>query len=420
MKKLIKFICAAIAATFALASAQATTYRLREGSNAESPYSFSDSNNWTVDDRPASTYPQSGDTIWLGIYSSSHQGYISLAGNYTVSDFTYQYNRLYLYRDSSASDQVSLTFTGTVGGSAYQHYYIYDGAKFIAGAQSSLKGALWDDNPSVFGIYNGGEVDVFGTIQSRHTTYNIEAGATLVFSPSTYQNFTSSSVNGNAGDVFNVTGGNVNFSNGLTVTGGNSAYANAINQSGGTITFGGNFTSAATDWTYTFSGGTLAITENATFGSNIALTIPASASVALDVASGKTFSAANFTADSTATIAKTGAGIFAYAPTAVAIAVNEGGIGFASASTYDLSRVSFAANTTIALNSLGATVSATSATIDNAVFTANLSGATAGTVVLNSSDSGLLAKAKTDLAKSVSEGFELVVSDTSQIGRAHV
>ena len=90
----------------------------------------------------------------------------------------------------------------------------------------------------------------------------VSDSATLYFAPTSYtQTSDSSRIN----DNFSITGGSVIFSNGLSVLGGNSSFNNTIAQSGGTVTFGGDFTSANSPWTYTFSGGTLETTANCAF-----------------------------------------------------------------------------------------------------------------------------------------------------------
>lgn len=418
MKKPIKLVCAAIAATFALV-ANAEVYRLDpELAGSSGPVNeFSSPSIWRVFDTSTESYvntesiPQAGDAIEMGDYEiknskpeRTNDGKIRIDNDYTVANFTKSYNKLRLY--SSENTTHSLTITGEIGGGGYQYFYINSGATLVASARSILYGAWWDSTPTYVYILNGGEVDVLGAISSCHINWDIPTGATLRLSPTVYTNFLGTT-SAQRGDVFNLSGGTMYVPNGLSVVGGASDFANTINQSSGLVSFGGNFTSEAS-WIYTFSGGTLAVTDNSAFGQNIALTIPASASVTFDVASDKTFSAANFAADSTAAITKTGAGTFAYAPTAASIAVNAGGIEFASASTYDLSNVSFASGTQIALNALGATISATSATIDNATFVAALPSA-AGPVlsVSDSSLAAVLTKAQTDLTAPA--GYALVI-----------
>lgn len=417
-------LLAALAIASAALSATATTYRLKPdlAGDTAAINDFSSPSCWQIDGVDAVTYPQPGDTIEMGDYKiknsrneRTHVGKIAVDNDYSISNFTYSYNKLHLYASEKEHASASLTITGALGGGSYQDYYIYDGVSFIAAAGSNISGALWDDRPTYCTLDSGSDAHFYGSIQSRHTVWTINSGATLTFAPSAYSNFTSDQVTQNAGDIFNVSGGNVYFPNGLSVTGGNAAYANAINQTSGSVSFGGNFTSAETGWAYTWSGGTLNITEDCAFGANIALTIPASSSVTLDVAEGKTFSAPSFDADSSATITKrNGNGIFAIAPTEATVTVAAGGIGFVTAAEYDLTKVSFGNNTKISLAALGATVNTyDSSLMENATFEASLSGVAAGTIVLNSNDSTLLSKAKTDLESSVPSGFALAVNGSA-------
>ena len=390
--------------------AKGDTYTLKSLGSSSSPVEFSDPANWTVNDVAATTYPQPGDTIVFGTGNTLYLMHLSLDGDYEISGVTQGFNSPCLYKSASASsDTVSLTFTGTVGGSAYQYYYANGGTKLVFAAGSTLKCATGDWSESRAYVTQTGEIDVLGTVTSRHMNWYVSDSATLYFAPTAY---TQTSDSSRIDDKFSITGGSIVFANGLSVRGGNSSYNNAITQSGGTITFGGDFTSANSPWTYTFSGGTLVTTANCAFGGNVSLVIPSSASVTLDVASGTTFSAANFNADSTAAIVKNGGGTFAFAPTTAPITVNDGAIGLSSAATYDLSNISLGSgvSASIALTALGARVDSLPNALAEATFSADLSAASAGTVVFYSNDATILAKVKGDLAVSVPDGFELVAN----------
>ena len=401
------------AGVFALGLAATTgadTYKLLNLGSSSSPVEFSDPANWTVSDVPATTCPQAADTILFGTGNQQYWAHLALDGDYTISGITQAFNVPCLYRSANASAaSVSLTFTGQVGGSSYQYYYANGGTKLVFAASSNLRCATGDWNESRAYVSQTGEIDVLGSLTSRHMNWYVSDSATLHFAPTSY---TQTSDSSRIDDHFFISGGSVTFPNGLTVTGGNSSFNNTIAQTSGTVTFGGNFTSANSPWTYTFSGGTLATTANCAFGGNVSLVIPASASVTLDVASGTTFSAANFNADSTATIVKNGGGTFAFAPTAASITINAGAIGLSSAATYNLSNVTLGngASAAISLIALGARLDSLPAALAGATFSADLSSATAGTVVFYSADATLLAKVGSDLASSVPAGFELVAN----------
>ena len=401
---------AAVAAIGFAVSAIADTYTLVNTSGtASAPAEFSDLNNWTVGGVTATTLPGAGDTItWEGgdwIYP-----YIALDGDYSVGSLTKSFRRPHWVKSSSAAaDVVTLTFATQLGAGAYQNYYVHGGVKMVIAAGASLQGATSDAVQSEITIQDGGEVDILGAVNSRHIKWMVKNGGTLYFAPTSYTQTThTSSIN----DQFNIddSASSIVFPNGLTVTGGNSSWANQFNHNNGTVTFGGSFTSVA-PWTYTWKDGTLAITDDSTFAATIALVVPASKSVTLDIASGKTFAAPGLSADSTSSITVTGGGTFSIAPTTAAIILQNGSLGLATAGTYDLSNVSVGAGaTTITLTALGARVDSLPAALATATFVADLSSAQAGTIVFQSADSSVLAKVKSDLAASVPQGFDLVVS----------
>lgn len=267
-----------------------------------------------------------------------------------------------------------------------------------------------DHTWSGMNIKSGAEADIYGAILSRVMKLEVNGG-TLVFAPASY------AIHGwgrseNDHDEINIASGSVSFPNGIAMTG-TFTVSNQVNQSGGTATFGGDFTSQMA-WTYTWSGGTLAITGDSTFGANVALIIPESASVSLDIASGKTFAAPGLSADSAASITVTGGGTFSIAPTLASIILQNSSLGIATSGTYDLANVSVGSGAaTIALTAFGATIDSLPAALASATFSADLSSVAAGTVVLNSSDPAVLAKVKADLDASAPEGMALVVSDTA-------
>ncbi|MBR1609578.1 MAG: hypothetical protein IJ678_08200 [Kiritimatiellae bacterium] len=388
------------------ASASADTYTIASLGSSSSPTEYSEPSNWTVNDEAATTCPGAGDTIRLGVgYTVGH---LALDDDFSVLNITQRYNLFYLHKSSAASaDTVSLTVTGTISDGGYQHFHVYDGVDFIVSSSCNLGWSYWDGGYSSLNLYNGGKAEIYGKISSRHVRYNLKAGSTMVFAPASYQ----AAMFSGAHDEFSIAdGATLTVPNGLTVTG-NAQSTQLINQNGGTVTFGGDFTSN-TPWTYTMNAGTLAITDDVAFGANVALVVPASKSVSLDIASGKTFSAPGLSADSTASITVTGGGTFSIAPTTAPIVLQNGSLGLATSGTYDLSNVSLGsgASASIALTALGARVDSFPAALADATFTADLSSVTAGTVVFLSADADVLAKVQSDLASSVPTGFALVVS----------
>lgn len=414
-KPSIRLTTAICAAALAI-GAHADTYILGGESNesnvgsASSPVSWSDTANWTPE-----AVPGSGDTIqWAPSKTSSHRhAYIMLDGDYTIYSLEQNYRTLHLYKDPDTSaETVSLTFATQLGGNGYQQSHeLNAGVKLVVPANATFACSPSDHTWSGMDIKSGAEADVYGSILSRVMKLDVNGGA-LVFAPASYAIHGWGRSNDDH-DEINISGGAASFPNGITMSGTSSTPNNQVNQSAGTATFGGDFTSQMA-WDYTWSGGTIAITDDATFGANVALIVPASSAVTLNIASGKTFAAPGLSADSSATITVTGGGTFSIAPTTAPIILQNGSLGLATSGTYDLSNVSVGSGAAIiTLTAFGATINSLPAALAGATFVADLSGAVAGTVILNSSDPAVLSKVKTDLDVSVPAGMSLVVSGTT-------
>jgi len=400
--------CAALCASAETYTLGAIDYENNIGS-ADSPWNWSTASNWNPEGVPGS-----GDSIqWAPPKTGSHRhAYISLNGDYTVGSLAQNYRTLHLYKDpNTVAETVSLTFATQLGNTGYQQSHeLNAGVKLVVSAGATYNCSPSDHTHSGMDIKSGAEADIYGSILSRVMKLDVNGG-TLVFAPASY------AVHGwgrseTDHDEINIASGSASFPNGIMMTG-TFTEPNQVNQSGGTATFGGNFTSQMA-WTYTWSGGTLAITDDSTFGANVALVIPASASVSLDIASGKSFAAPGLSADSTAAITVTGGGTFSIAPTTAPIILQNGSLGIATSGTYDLSNVSVGSGAaTIALTTFGATINSLPAALASATFIADLSNVAAGTVILNSSDPTVLAKAKSDLDSSAPAGMTLAVSGTT-------
>ena len=399
--------CAAIGASAETYTLGAIDYENNIGS-ADSPWNWSTASNWNPEGVPGS-----GDSIqWAPPKTGSHRhAYISLNGDYTVGSLEQNYRTLHLYKDpNTVAETVSLTFATQLGGNGYQNSHeLNAGVKLVVPASATYNCSPSDHAYSGMNIKSGAEADIYGSILSRVMKLDVNGG-TLVFAPASY------AVHGwgrseTDHDEINIASGAASFPNGITMTG-TFTEPNQVNQTGGTATFGGDFTSQMA-WTYTWSGGTLAITDDSTFGANVALVIPASASVSLDIASGKSFAAPGLSADSTASITVIGGGTFSIAPTTASIILQNGSLGIATSGTYDLSNVSVGSGAaTIKLTAFGATIDSLPAALASATFLADFSNVAVGTVVLNSSDQTVLAKAKSDLDASAPAGMTLAVSGT--------
>ena len=405
----------------ALLEAQAATYTLNESLGHTNHGSltdripFTDVSYWLVDGVAPATCPQSGDTItWDGTSTWGGTAYFTLSEDCTVGSLTDNYKCFDIIKANDVAGTMTLTFDAQLGTGGYQYWWVRDGVKLVVASTATHQFSYWSHGDTQLNIEDGGSAELYGKIQTRVMRINVNDGGTLLFDPSYFRS-NEKSPDGDSFDydAINVaSGGSATFPNGINMTLGNgSSYTEQFNQAGGSVTFGGNFTSAL-PWTYTWSGGVLNITDDSMFGANVALTVPASASVVLDVASGKTFSAPGLVADSTATITKTGGGTFAFSPNSASIVLEAGAIGLASAESYDLSNVTLGsgASASIAIIAMGARVNSLPAALSGATFTADLSGKPQGTVIFYSSDSTVLTKAMIDLAASVPSGFQLSVS----------
>lgn len=409
---------AILTAAAALAATALAETKVLRGENTESDVGSATSPvEWGVPDNwePVGV-PGREDTVNWAVDrpNSYHHAYIALDGDYSISMLTNNYRCLHLYKSPLAAESmVTFTVNTQLNGTGYtKGHEVNDGVKFVLPKDSLIVFSKGDHTYSGFDVKPGGALEILGSIQSRVMKLDIEDDASLVFAPASYAIPSWGRTNDDH-DEINITGGESSFPGGITMTGSASTPDNQINHSDGVVTFGGNFTSQM-PWTYTWSGGRLAVTDDVAFGSNVRLAVPASSSVTLDVAQGKTFAAPNITADSSATIEKTGDGVFSFSPVDASVAVRGGGIGLATDGTYDLSRVTFAQGTTVSLAALGATVNSYDASLEqNATFAADLSAASAGAIVLNSTSPALLEKAKTDLAGSLPSGFGFSINGTT-------
>ena len=411
-----------------LSSASAATYVLNErlgllNHGSESNLvSFSSPVSWLVDGAVPSTCPQSQDAItWSGISTWGGTAYLALDCSHSVASMSDSYKCFHLFRSpGAASGPVSLTFGKQLGIGGYQHYWLHAGTRLVLPAGSAFLCSLTDHTPTTLLVGEGAEAEIRGSVQSRALTCTVESGGSLVFAPTAY-----ASVNQNDStdglyhdhDEFNVSGGRASFPNGIRLTGtSQSSVPQQINLSGGTVEFGGDLVSTV-PWAFAWSGGTLKATASVEFGANVAVSVPASASVTLDVASGASFASRSFAADPTAVVTKTGPGMFAITPaTRASIRFDAGSLALSASGAYDLSKVSVGAGAkpSVRLLAMGVRIDALPQGLSGAAFEADFAGVTAGTAVLSSADPAVLDKVMKDLSKSVPAG-RLLVKDGDTI-----
>ncbi|MBO5648000.1 MAG: hypothetical protein J6S30_04500, partial [Kiritimatiellae bacterium] len=278
------FLCA-IADDFAL---------VKQGSST-APVDWTDISNWTNRTLGAMADRIPGENDHL-----KANAHVALNGDYTIDTYLDYYAHLHVFRTEGIDNTVSLTVKSKLGNGGYQRYNVYNGAKIVLSDTAILNGANGDAGPSIAYINDGGTMDVFGTVDSRHMEWDIKNGGVLNYAPKSY-----STGRWEVGhkDKFHVAG-TLNFPYGLNVQGQDKAVAQ-INHNSGTVTFGGDFSSVCS-WLYTWKAGTLAVTEDVLFPANVEVAVAANADVTVDVFTGKTFVIKNLNFSDGASLLKTG------------------------------------------------------------------------------------------------------------------
>lgn len=384
--------------------------------------SFSSPASWMVDGAVPSTCPQSGDAItWPGISTWGGTAYLALDVSHEVASMSDAYKCFHLFRATgAASESVSLTFSKQLGTGGYQHYWLHSGTRLVLPAGSAFLCSLTDHTPTTLLVGKGAEAEIRGSVQSRALACTVESGGSLVFAPTAYASVNqrdSSDGLHHDHDEFIISGGRVFFPDGIRLTGTTmSSVPQQINLSHGTVEFGGDFVSSI-PWAFAWSGGTLKVTASVEFGANVAVTIPASANVTLDVAPGASFAVRSFDADPTAVVTKTGPGMFAITPaTRAFIRFDAGSLALSASGAYDLSKVTVGAGVkpSVRLLAMGARIDALPPAFSDSTFEADFADVSAGTVVFCSADPAVLDKAMKDLSKSL-PADRLLVKDGDAI-----
>ncbi len=403
-----------------LIPAQAATYYWKP--NLAEPGLWTELSNWSTESiagADAAALPGAGDSLSGGDKPTSNDGNYNFdlgGGDYTISGWIvpddWDNHYLTLANGSLTFSGLVQTHSGAINVGSGGTLHLASGSEFIPG--------LYTGSGLQINVNDGGEMNVSGTVRLYSGSFNIASGGTMTFSPS-YFRFGAESHSyalsfNNAGTLNLPNGFGFNRWDILTVDTG-STYA--FTQTAGTLNLGGSFFNAPSDssskpgpFTVTISGGTVNITGDVAFNVTSA-TIENNVTFNFDTAHTVDFTGVAF--GQGASITKTGAAAVALPVGSVPVTVSEGGLALGSG-IYDLSSVTFASGTTIALASLGGTVSSYDSSLTaNAIFTADLSGATVGTVVFISSDSTLRSKVETDLADSLPSGMSFVTIDNALI-----
>ena len=308
-------LLAALSFASCFISAYADDYSLVEAGKEKNPVSWSDLSNWSnrTAQAMAVALPTAADNL-------RGNAYVSLDGAYSIGKFTDYYSYLHVFRADNAVGDVSLTLNIQMGSGAYQRIKAYNGVRLVIAESASYNGANGDAGPSMVNVVDGGTIDVYGAVNSRHTFWTVENGGTLNYAPKSYSTGTWQE---NHYDSFDISG-TLNFPNGLNVIGGDKS-AVRINHNSGSVNFGGGFSSVA-PFIYSWKGGVLSATENLDLPDSFDMDIAANASVSAVVAEGKKLSISNITFADGVSFTKSGDGVLVL-PTASYPAVlhlNEG------------------------------------------------------------------------------------------------
>lgn len=412
--RLTTAICAAALAIGTISQVQATTYYWLSG-DTQGVWDAQDNGvyiNWStegLEGAAATALPSNADDLYGSSSVNIDLGnevrtfkYCNTDGNYdTAFSMTIENGTLQFTREVRR-------FRGSID--------INNGATLLMSSGSTLYTGVYQGSTEArrfpININAGGNMVVSGTARFYNTKYFVNDGGELTFQPSTLR----ISCEGNACNDGIENNGIMNLPNGLTLNTFDSTSATAgasftIWQNAGTMNLGGPITigSQAGTFNVDFAGGTVNVTDDASFNVSLA---EVTGAITFNVASGKTLDVSSLQLGSGGSMIKAGAGYIAFPATAQTVTVSAGGVALHSG-TYDLSNVTFGSGTTIHLSTLGGTVNAYSPSLTaNATFTADLTGVPAGTTVFNSSDATLLAKAQTDLASAVPQGLGLEISGT--------
>ena len=290
----------------------------------------------------------------------------------------------------------------------------WNGVHLIVPVGSEARTGASDANPTAWNLVDGTVLDIFGKMNSFHARVSIDATSTLNFNPSSYATDGGST----RYDEWK-NNGTFNLPNGMKMTSG-SLQCRVIQQ-GGTMNLGGDLAANGHNFTFTWSGGTVNVMNDATLDG---VTVAVSSSVTLNVDSGASFTIpASATFASGITLTKTGAGCvrFQSANLPPALVMSAGTLILDTANTsYDLSNVTFAAGTKLQIGATGVTLSSWDTSLANVTFSAASGFSPAnGATVLTCADATILAAAESGLNASLPAGLSVSISGNSLVVESH-
>ena len=282
-----------------------------------------------------------------------------------------------------------------------------DTGRFVL-ARTSAARLGWNGAQNNLIVENGGEIDIYGLVDIHILRAEIDAGGKMVFEPA---GPVTVNVPGGAYYSSFLNDGTLEFPGGLEfLTSASSTVCPfRIEQREGTLLLGGPVVrdvafKARVD--FTILSGTVRVTNDVWFTNLSSLMVTNDASVAFDVAAGKTLDVSTMTFDEGASVTKTGAGTIRFGTSLPsALAVQGGTVEYAQPVALGES-LTLGAGTTLAFASDG--ISATAiAGIDAASVTADASLLTKSCVLFSSASADLTAAVFAKLEASGAEGISL-------------
>ena len=302
--------------------------------------------------------------------------------------------------------------------------HIYEGGVVTCSSGISLCLGCWDANPLNETVHAGGILDYSPatSINAHNWNLTVEADGTARLCQKWSDGL------GRTHAIVNA--GTLDLSNGFNACQNSASVKFNFTHNAGTLILGGAFsnTGYANELTLSLAGGTLALRSGASFSAT-SVSVPDHAMVEMEILANTSVDLTPISFGAGATIAKTGAGDFAFMPGNMpdALTVNAGGLALATANTsYDLSSVTFAAGTKVKIGATGVTLSNWGASLSSATFAVADGYIPAnGATVLTIADATLLAQAQAGLNASLAgtgmtvatSGNSLVRSEERRVGK---
>ncbi len=296
---------------------------------------------------------------------------------------------------------------------------IRSGAKLIFAEGTTFTPAIWDGGKHCQYVHSGGEVDILGNLRIYNYGLVVYGGGTAVVRSTkvdVYGDTAQKSYFQNDGGTLSLPSG-LEFSSGSTSAG----FRFSVVQNSGTLELGGPVSKNGKPGEYvaTFAGGTVVISNDVSFVLDSA-TMPANASITLQVLDGSSVDMSSFTYGSGTTINKTGAGDFLFAngmtlPDTFEVAA--GAIALNSANTsYDISGVTFSSDGKVKIGATGVTLTNWDASLlSNGGFVSGVATPVVGSTLFSCADASVLALAKAGLDGSLPDGFAVTINGNDLI-----